>query len=53
MSFGLDGAVIGLILAQVFMTAAISVVGFGAFRRFPQVRSETLGERPRATCGSS
>ena len=47
MSFGLDGAVVGLILAQVFMTAAISIVGFGAFRRFPQVRSETLGSDRR------
>jgi O-antigen/teichoic acid export membrane protein len=47
LSFGLDGAVIGLILGQVFMTAAISVVGLAAFRRFPQGPSEGLGSDRR------
>jgi O-antigen/teichoic acid export membrane protein len=47
LSFGLDGAVIGLILGQVFMTAAISAVGLAAFRRFPQRPSEGLGSDRR------
>jgi O-antigen/teichoic acid export membrane protein len=42
--WGLDGAVIGLILAQVAATAAISSVGVIAFRRFPQARAEPLGD---------
>ena len=34
--YGVDGAVIGLVVAQVVATAAICAVGLAAFRRFPQ-----------------
>jgi O-antigen/teichoic acid export membrane protein len=43
-TYGLDGAVLGLVLAQLVATLAISAVGLVAFRRFPQERSETLGD---------
>jgi len=46
--WGVTGGVIGLVVAQVAATAAISAVGLIAFRRFPQERSETLGEDRRA-----
>src|SRR5262245_48862334 len=36
--YGLDAAVLGLVLAQLVSSAAISVVGLAAFRRFPQER---------------
>jgi O-antigen/teichoic acid export membrane protein len=47
MHWGVDGAVLGIVIAQVVATAAISTVGLAAFRRFPQERSEALGEDRR------
>jgi O-antigen/teichoic acid export membrane protein len=44
---GLTGAVVGLIVGQVIATAAISVAGMAAFRRFPHVPAESLGEDRR------
>ncbi|HWE80167.1 MAG TPA: hypothetical protein VG265_00835 [Gaiellaceae bacterium] len=41
---GIRGAVIGMAVAQVVATAAISVAGIAAFRRFPVAGSEPLGE---------
>jgi O-antigen/teichoic acid export membrane protein len=42
--FGLDWAVLGMAVAQVVSTAAISIAGIAAFRRFPQEASERLGD---------
>jgi O-antigen/teichoic acid export membrane protein len=42
--WGVTGGVVGLVLAQVIATAAISGVGLAAFRRFPRAASEPLGE---------
>ena len=42
--FGLDWAVLGMALAQVAATAAISAAGIAAFRRFPSAASERLAE---------
>jgi O-antigen/teichoic acid export membrane protein len=42
--WGVTGAVVGMVIAQVAATAAISAVGLAAFRRFPQEPSERLGE---------
>jgi O-antigen/teichoic acid export membrane protein len=42
--FGLTWAVLGMALAQVIATAAISIAGVAAFRRFPQAPSERLGD---------
>ena len=42
--FGLDGAVLGIALAQVIATTAISLAGVAAFRRFPRAASERLGD---------
>jgi O-antigen/teichoic acid export membrane protein len=42
--WGVTGAIVGMVVAQAVATAAISAVGFVAFRRFPQARSEPLGE---------
>jgi O-antigen/teichoic acid export membrane protein len=45
--YGVEGAVLGIVVAQAFATAAISVVGLAAFRRFPQQPSEPLGDDQR------
>jgi O-antigen/teichoic acid export membrane protein len=42
--YGVTGAVVGMLVSQVLATAALSAVGLVAFRRFPQARSEPLGE---------
>jgi len=42
--YDVTGGVIGLVVAQVVATAAVSVVGWLAFRRFPQAPSESLGD---------
>jgi O-antigen/teichoic acid export membrane protein len=42
------GAVLGLAIAQLLATVAISVVGLKAFRRFPAAPSEPIGEDVRA-----
>jgi O-antigen/teichoic acid export membrane protein len=42
--WGVTGGIAGMVVAQVIATAAISVVGVVAFRRFPQAPSEGLGE---------
>jgi O-antigen/teichoic acid export membrane protein len=44
---GVVGAVVGMAIAQVLSTAAISVVGIAAFRRFPEAPSEPLGDDVR------
>ncbi len=41
---GVIGAVLGMAIAQVLSTAAISVVGVKAFRRFPAAPAEPLGD---------
>jgi O-antigen/teichoic acid export membrane protein len=41
------GAIAGMVAAQVIATAAISVVGLAAFRRFPQAASRSFGEDRR------
>jgi O-antigen/teichoic acid export membrane protein len=45
--YGVTGAVIGLIVAQFVATAAISVAGVAAFRRFPSAPSEPIGDDRR------
>jgi O-antigen/teichoic acid export membrane protein len=45
--YGVTGAVIGLVVAQLVATAAISVVGVAAFRRFPSAPSEPIAEEKR------
>ena len=45
--YGVTGAVIGLVVAQVVATAAISVVGYAAFRRFPSAPAEPIAEEKR------
>jgi O-antigen/teichoic acid export membrane protein len=47
-SFGVTGAVLGMLLAQVVGAAAISVAGILGLRRFPQSAIEPLGEDRRA-----
>jgi O-antigen/teichoic acid export membrane protein len=42
--YGLTEAVLGMVIGQAIATVAISIVGLAAFRRFPQARSEPLGE---------
>lgn len=42
--YGVLGAILGMLIAQVVATAAISVVGFRAFRDFPRVPSAPLGD---------
>jgi O-antigen/teichoic acid export membrane protein len=46
--YGVIGAVLGIAVAQVLGTAAISVVGISAFRRFPVAPAEPLHEDVRA-----
>ncbi len=46
--YGVVGAVIGMVVAQVLATAAIGIAGIAAFRRFPTAPSEPLGEDFRA-----
>jgi O-antigen/teichoic acid export membrane protein len=48
---GVEGAAAGMVVAQVFATIAIGIAGIAAFRRFPAVRSEPLGEDVRAIRG--
>jgi O-antigen/teichoic acid export membrane protein len=45
--YGVTGAVIGLIVAQVLATAAICPVGVAAFRRFPSSPAEPIAEDKR------
>jgi O-antigen/teichoic acid export membrane protein len=42
--YGVVGGVLGMVIAQVFATAAIAAGGLIAFRRFPRVPSESLGD---------
>jgi O-antigen/teichoic acid export membrane protein len=42
--WGVTGGIVGMVVAQIVATAAISVVGIAAFRRFPQAPSESLDE---------
>ena len=51
--FGLTGAVVGMVSAQVIATAAISIVGLAAFRRFPQARVGAARRGPAAPCAAS
>ena len=51
--YGVAGAVIGMVVAQVVATAAIGVAGIAAFRRFPQAPSEPLGEDVRGAARAS
>jgi O-antigen/teichoic acid export membrane protein len=44
---GLTWCIAAIALAQVAATAAVGVVGLAAFRRFPTVPSESLGEQRR------
>ncbi len=46
--YGVIGAVLGMAIAQLLATAAISVVGLKAFRRFPAAPPEPIGEDVRA-----
>jgi O-antigen/teichoic acid export membrane protein len=46
-SFGVTGAVLGMLAAQAVGAAAVSVAGFLALRRFPQEPPEPLGEDRR------
>ena len=46
--YGLTAAVVGMAAGQALATLVISVVGLAAFRRFPQVPSEPLGDDGRA-----
>ena len=49
--YGLTGAVLGMVIGQLIATIVFSVVGLAAFRRFPQVPSEPLGDDRRAVRG--
>ena len=42
--YGVVGAVIGMVVAQVLATASISLAGILAFRRFPAAPTEPIGE---------
>ena len=42
--YGVTGAMIGLVITQALATAAICVVGFVAFRRFPSSPAEPIAE---------
>ncbi len=46
--YGVTGAVLGMVIGQAVATVLISMVGIVAFRRFPQARSEPLGEDRQA-----
>jgi len=45
--YGLVGAMVGVVVAQLLATASIGVVGWIAFHRFPSVPAEPLGEQRR------
>ena len=45
--FGVEGAIAGLVIAQVLASAAVGWVGLAAFRRFPKVPIQLLGEHRR------
>jgi O-antigen/teichoic acid export membrane protein len=45
--YGVLGGVIGMVVAQVFATAAIGVAGWMAFRRFPQAPAEPIADDVR------
>jgi len=45
--WSVTGGVIGIVVAQVLATAAISVAGAAAFRRFPAAEAEPLGDDRR------
>jgi O-antigen/teichoic acid export membrane protein len=49
--WGVTGAVVSLLVTQILSTGAICVVGFMAFRRFPNVESEPIGDDRRALRG--
>jgi O-antigen/teichoic acid export membrane protein len=42
--YGVTGAVIGLVVAQVVATAAICIAGTAAFRRFPSLPAEPIAD---------
>ncbi len=42
--YGISGAVVGMVVAQVVATSAIGIAGIAAFRRFPHAAVEPLGE---------
>jgi len=46
--YGLTEAVLGMVIGQAIATVVISTVGLAAFRRFPQARSEPLGDDRKA-----
>ena len=45
--FGVNGAIAGLVVAQVFATAAVGSVGLVAFRRFPSAPDQSLDDDRR------
>src|SRR3989441_5780090 len=45
--YGVTEAMLGVVLAQVVATGAVSAAGFLAFRRFPQAPAERLGDDRR------
>jgi O-antigen/teichoic acid export membrane protein len=45
--FGLTATILAIVLAQVVATAAVSAVGWLAFRRFPSAPAERLGDDRR------
>ncbi len=49
--YGLSETIAGIVAAQVVSTAAISVAGLLAFRRFPHVPAERLGSERRGILG--
>jgi O-antigen/teichoic acid export membrane protein len=46
-AYGLTETIVGIVVAQVVATSAISVAGYLAFRRFPHARAERLGDERR------
>jgi O-antigen/teichoic acid export membrane protein len=49
--WGVTGAVVGILVAQVVATAVIGVAGVMAFRRFPRADAEPIGDDRRALRG--
>jgi PST family polysaccharide transporter len=45
--YGVTEAMVGVVLAQVVATAAVTAAGWAAYRRFPQAPSERLGDDRR------
>jgi O-antigen/teichoic acid export membrane protein len=46
-TFGVSGAIAGLLIGQVISTAALGIVGMAAFRRFPAAEPAPLGDDRR------